>query len=88
MVDLGIILVYTKIVRSKKESNKMEIKVTVKNVYGKETIYPACPVSEGFAEIAGMRTLTPRVVQVIKSLGYFVNVIEGSRPLCCQVGNH
>jgi len=52
----------------------MEIIVTIKNIYGNETIYPSCPKGQTFAEIAGTKTLTPQTIKLIKALGYTVSV--------------
>jgi len=48
----------------------MEIIVKVKNVYGKPLVYPVCRAAEMFAKIAESKTLTPRVLESIHSLGY------------------
>ena len=50
----------------------MEIIVEVKNVYGKPLVYPVCRAAEMFAKIAESKTLTPRVLKTIRSLGYRV----------------
>jgi len=47
-----------------------QLVVRVQNVYGERRIYPACSKSNSFAEIAGTATLTPRVISLIKLLGY------------------
>lgn len=52
----------------------MKITVEVKNVYGIETVYPACEQAELFAKIAGTRTLTRHALRDIKALGYQVEV--------------
>lgn len=49
-----------------------QIRVTVRSVYGKPAIYPACPAAETFARIAGSKTLTQETVRAIKSLGIAV----------------
>lgn len=54
----------------------MTIQVTIKNVYGKETIYPACARATYFASIAGQRTLTAREIELIKALGYTIEVVH------------
>lgn len=48
------------------------IKVVVRSIYGKPTIYPGCPAAEQFAAIAGTKTLSPAVIRHIKALGYVV----------------
>ena len=50
------------------------IKITVKSVYGNETIYPACERAQLFAEIAGTKTLTEPTLRRIKALGYEILV--------------
>tara|TARA_R110000787_G_scaffold113047_1_gene222082 strand:+ start:321 stop:542 length:222 start_codon:yes stop_codon:yes gene_type:complete len=48
----------------------MEIIVEVKNVYGKPLVYPVSEEAKLFAIIAESKTLTPRVLKIIDSLGY------------------
>lgn len=50
------------------------IEVTIKNVFGNEKIYPACPDAEIFCKLIGQKTLTERDINLIKQLGYTVNV--------------
>lgn len=47
-----------------------QLVVRIQNVYGERRVYPACSKSNSFAEIAGTTTLTPRVISLIKLLGY------------------
>ena len=54
----------------------MTIQVTIKNVYGNETIYPACEKSKLFARLAGHKTLTRADIETIKALGYTFEVIR------------
>mgnify|MGYP003628744338 FL=1 len=48
----------------------MEIIVEVKDVYGKPLVYPVSKEAIMFAIIAESKTLTPRVLKIIDSLGY------------------
>ena len=48
----------------------MEIIVEVKDVYGKPLAYPVSEEAKLFAKIAESKTLTPRVLKIINSLGY------------------
>lgn len=48
------------------------IKITVRDVYGVPTIYPACPDAVRFAEIAGTKTLTERTLRLVQALGYTI----------------
>ena len=50
----------------------MEIKVTIKNVYGQDLVYPVCSKAKVFAQIAGTTTLTPETLSKIMFLGYEV----------------
>jgi hypothetical protein len=54
----------------------IKVFVTIKNVYGREMIYPACPVTEIIASIAKTKTLSDNDIAAIKKLGYEI-VIEG-----------
>jgi len=48
--------------------------VTIKNVYGREMVYPACPVTEIIASIAKTKTLSDNDLAAIKKLGYEIAV--------------
>jgi hypothetical protein len=52
----------------------MKILVEVKNVYGRETVYPACKLSKAFADLAGTKTFTHRALQIIESMGYLIEL--------------
>ena len=52
----------------------MNITVQIKNVYGKELIYPACETSRLLAELIGTKTFTRRDLDLIRRLGYLVGV--------------
>lgn len=52
----------------------MTIIVSIKNVYGNETIYPVCGTAKKFANLTGTKTLTRYAIEQIKSLGYTVQV--------------
>ena len=47
-----------------------ELAVSVKNVYGKDTVYPECDTSKLLAQLSGHRTLTGDAVSILKNLGY------------------
>lgn len=53
-------------------------KIVVKLVqrYGQRSTIPVCDKSQMFAAIANTSTLTPRVVELIKQLGYTVEVVQ------------
>ena len=48
----------------------MELEVEVKNLYGRDVIYPVCEKSRLLAQLSGNRTLTSEAIAVIKQLGY------------------
>ena len=50
------------------------ITVEVKNVYGIETVYPACDKAKLFARLAGTKTLTRHALRDIAALGYQIEV--------------
>jgi hypothetical protein len=61
------------------------IKISVKNVYGVDTVYPACPAAVIFARIAGTKTLTHDTLCAIEALGYNIEV-EAPRFVRSNVG--
>tara|TARA_B100000795_G_scaffold204936_1_gene158501 strand:+ start:731 stop:913 length:183 start_codon:yes stop_codon:yes gene_type:complete len=48
----------------------MKIVVEVRHVYGERKVYPHCDNAKHFARIADTKTLTPRALSHIESLGY------------------
>ncbi len=54
----------------------MSIQVKIKNVYGTEKIYPVCEQAKLFAQLAGQKTLTTREINLIKQLGYEIEVVQ------------
>ena len=57
-------------------SNEIRIvKVEIKNVYGREQIYPRNAWAEIFAEMVGQKTLTRANIAHIKRLGFQVEVV-------------
>lgn len=52
----------------------IKVFVTIKNVYGREMIYPACPVTEIIASIAKTKTLSDNDIVAIKKLGYEIAI--------------
>ena len=43
--------------------------IKAKSVYGETRFYPANAVAQGFADIAGTKTLTPETLSVMKRMG-------------------
>jgi hypothetical protein len=53
----------------------MQIKVSIKNVYGVERIYPKCKISQSFSRLMRKRTFDREEIQEIKTMGYSVEVV-------------
>ena len=51
------------------------IKVSIKNVYGSDIIYPICDDAKEFANLAGTKSLTASAIRSIRRLGYSVEII-------------
>lgn len=52
----------------------MKIIVSIKTVYGNDTIYPICEKAKTFASMVGQKTLTLRDIEHIKRLGFEIEV--------------
>lgn len=52
----------------------MKLIVEIKTIYGEERVYPVCPKAQLFVELIKGKTLTPHAVEVIKKLGYVIEV--------------
>lgn len=50
------------------------IRVQIKNVYGNEVFYPACPTAQLFADVAGTKTITENTIRLLKAAGYEIIV--------------
>lgn len=55
----------------------MTIQVTIKSVYGKTLIYPVDDKAKVFTALIGQKTLTTKHLELIKSLGFEVELING-----------
>lgn len=55
-------------------TNNLELLITIKNVYGKETVYPICDISKGLTAFKGQKTLTENDILSLKKLGYSFKV--------------
>ena len=53
----------------------MQIKVSIKNVYGVERIYPQCQIAQTFLALMRKRTFYREEIQEIKTMGYSVEVV-------------
>ena len=54
----------------------MQIKVEIRSIYGRDTVYPACPDARRFADIAGTKTLSNDTLRLISQLGYEIQVMH------------
>lgn len=54
--------------------NNQKVTVKIKNVYGRELVYPVCSLAQIFCTIAKSQTLTKENIKSIKELGYTVEV--------------
>lgn len=52
------------------------VKIKIKSVYGNELVYPANHEAELFAQLVGQKTLTKAQLEVIKALGYTIEVVN------------
>lgn len=55
---------------------KEEIQVYVKNVYGKEMVYPACSKAKYFTDLMGRKTFTKQDIRLIGLIGFFVRTVN------------
>ena len=51
-----------------------QITVSVKSVYGRQTIYPVCEQAKLFTYLTGTKTLSQADISTIKALGYTITV--------------
>jgi hypothetical protein len=56
----------------------MKITVRLKDIYGKQTVYPVCEAAQLFCRIANTKTLTREILDSVKALGYSVVVEQQS----------
>ena len=57
-----------------KGTTEMNIKVTIKSVYGTELVYPACEVSQAIVLMKGTKTLSRHDIHLMKKLNWNVEV--------------
>jgi len=57
----------------------MKITVEIKNVYGKELVYPICDTAHHLADLSNASTLTPKAIRLIKQLGYEIEVKQSGK---------
>jgi hypothetical protein len=55
-------------------SMNQTIRVSVRQVYGRETLYPACKTALFYCRLAGTKTLTEDMVRLIRAQGITIEV--------------
>ena len=53
---------------------KMKLIVKIKNVYGKDLIYPVCNKAQVFTNLMNKKTMDNYYIRKIKELGYTIEV--------------
>jgi len=56
----------------------MEIKISLKNVYGNWFFYPECKVSKTISSIAKTKTLSKEVLNSLTSIGYEIELVDNT----------
>ena len=54
----------------------MEVKLEVRDQYGRQTYHPANQTAQRFASLAGTKTLTPHSIKTIMQLGYTITYVH------------
>ena len=52
------------------------ITVQVRDVYGVAKVYPVCETAQLFAALTGGKTLRPQDLEIIKRLGYAIEIAQ------------
>jgi hypothetical protein len=55
-------------------NKNLNITILVKNVYGKDLVYPSCTKSKLFAKLCNSKTLTHPTLNIINCLGYKIKI--------------
>jgi hypothetical protein len=62
-------------------TTSLQITVEIKEVYGKQVVYPVCDAAKAFAAIASTTTLTANAIKGIKALGYAIAIKQAELAL-------
>lgn len=54
----------------------MIVEIQIKNVYGKENIYPVNETAKDFATLTGNKTLSRGQLSIIQGMGYNIKVVQ------------
>lgn len=52
------------------------IKITIKSVYGRETIYPANDQAQRLADLVGTKTLTQQTLRDAMKMGFKIQYVD------------
>jgi hypothetical protein len=56
------------------------IQITIKSVYGRETIYPVCDQAKRLAALVGTKTLTQETIRQAIGMGFEIEYVDAYRP--------
>lgn len=57
-----------------------EIKVSIRSVFGNDTVYPVFDRAQLLTQLTGRKTMTARDLETVRQLGYQVTVVGGTAP--------
>lgn len=63
----------------------MNIQVEVKNVYGKQIVYPICETAQLLAKLANQKSFTPSTIITIRALGYSIELVQSKEEALCNL---
>ena len=52
----------------------MTITISIRSVYGRESLYPVCETAQRFCALLNTKTLTREALKHIQALGYSIQV--------------
>ena len=55
------------------------LQITIKSVYGRETIYPVCDQAKRLAALVGTKTLTQQTIRDAMGMGFKVEYVDAYR---------
>ena len=69
---------YSREVLNKDDLRNKEIILELKNVYGKDLIYPSCHIANAMIKLKNAKTFTKNDLNVFKALGLIIKWKAGS----------
>ena len=55
------------------------LQITIKSVYGRETIYPVCGQAKRLATMVGTKTLTQQTIRDAMGMGFKIEYVDAYR---------